>query len=157
MAPGTMIIGADHAGYLLKEDIKVFLIEKGMMVVDVGTVNCDAVDYPDYGSLAAQRVSSGEFDQGVLICGSGIGMSIVANKFPNIRAALCLDEDMAQMSRLHNDSNILVLAARKTDTAKARAICDIWLKTEFEGGRHKKRIDKIKDLEQKLLQMKKSS
>ncbi|MBN1664386.1 MAG: ribose 5-phosphate isomerase B [Deltaproteobacteria bacterium] len=145
----TIIIGTDHAGYQLKEDIKTFLIDKGMTVVDVGAPSGDSVDYPDYGALAARRISSGEINRGILICGSGIGMSIVANKFPRVRAALCLDEDMARLSRLHNDSNILVLAGRKTDASTARKIVDIWLVTEFEGGRHQKRIDKIKDLEHK--------
>jgi ribose 5-phosphate isomerase B len=150
MAEEKIIIGADHAGYPLKEFLIPFLRDKDMTVIDVGPSNCDSVDYPDYGSEAARRVSSGEFTQGILICGSGIGMSIVANKFPNVRAALCLDEDTARLSRLHNDSNILVLAARKTDSAQAMAICDVWLKTAFEGGRHIKRVDKIRDLEHTL-------
>ena len=150
MTTGSMIIGSDHAGYQLKEDIKAFLSEKGISVVDVGTQGPGSIDYPDYGSRGAQGVSSGQFERGILICGSGIGMSIVANKFPHVRAALCLDEDMARLSRLHNDSNILVLAARKTDAAQAKAIVDVWLTTPFEGGRHTKRIDKIRDLERKL-------
>ncbi|MBN1381590.1 MAG: ribose 5-phosphate isomerase B [Deltaproteobacteria bacterium] len=150
MTTGKIIIGSDHAGYSLKQNIIYYLQDMGMTVADAGATSGDSVDYPDYGSLVAQSVSSGEFERGILICGSGIGMSIVANKFPNVRAALCLDEDMAEMSRLHNNSNILVLAGRKTDTATAKAITATWLKTEFEGGRHTKRIDKIKDLEHRL-------
>lgn len=151
MTAGSMIIGADHAGYELKENLKAYLIEKSITVIDAGTESCDSVDYPDYGYRAARAVSTGQIERGILICGSGIGMSIVANKFPNVRAALCLDEDMARSSRMHNDSNMLVLAARKTDAAQARAILDVWLTTPFEGGRHMKRIDKIRDLEKILL------
>jgi RpiB/LacA/LacB family sugar-phosphate isomerase len=150
MTARQMLIAADHAGYILKEDVKRHLQKMGLAVVDAGTQSCDPVDYPDYGAPVARSVSSGDCDRGILICGSGIGMSIVANKFPNVRAALCLDEDMAIMSRLHNDSNILILAARKTDAATARGIVEIWLNTGFEGGRHIKRIEKIKEIEQLL-------
>jgi len=145
-----MIIGSDHAGFALKESVKGFLSSAGFRVFDAGTHCDESVDYPDYGVLAAGRVSSGEFEKGILVCGSGVGMAIVANKFPGIRAALCLDEETARLARQHNDSNILVLAGRKTEAAAAERIIKTWLETPFEGGRHQKRLDKIRELEQKL-------
>jgi len=145
-----IIIGSDHAGFTLKESVKGFLSSAGIRVFDAGTHRDESVDYPDYGVLAAGRVSSGEFEKGILVCGSGVGMAIVANKFPGIRAALCLDEETARLARQHNDSNILVLAGRKTEAAAAERIIKTWLETPFEGGRHQKRLDKIRELEQKL-------
>ena len=145
-----IIIGSDHAGFALKESVKGFLSSAGFRVFDAGTHRDESVDYPDYGVLAAGRVSSGEFEKGILVCGSGVGMAIVANKFPGIRAALCLDEETARLARQHNDSNILVLAGRKTEAAAAERIIKTWLETPFEGGRHQKRLDKIRELEQKL-------
>jgi ribose 5-phosphate isomerase B len=145
-----IIIGSDHAGFTLKESVKGFLSSAGIRVFDAGTHRDESVDYPDYGVLTAGRVSSGEFEKGILVCGSGVGMAIVANKFPGIRAALCLDEETARLARQHNDSNILVLAGRKTETAAAQRIIKTWLETPFEGGRHQKRLDKIRELEQKL-------
>jgi ribose 5-phosphate isomerase B len=147
MAMEKIIIGADHAGYPLKEALKPFLAEIGFAVTDVGTDSERPVDYPDFGTRVAEAVSTGVFQRGILICGSGVGMSITANRFPGVRAALCLDEETARMSRLHNDANILVLAGRKTDTGTARAITKIWLATPFEGGRHQKRLDKIREAE----------
>jgi len=145
-----IIVGSDHAGYHLKETIKQYLAEMDQEITDVGTHCMDDTDYPDFGIMVSKRVSSGEFTRGILICGSGVGMTIVANKFPSVRAVLCLDEDTAHMSRLHNDTNILVLAGRRTETERAKAITDTWLKTAFEGGRHQKRLDKIRALERKL-------
>jgi RpiB/LacA/LacB family sugar-phosphate isomerase len=145
-----IIIGSDHAGFSLKEDIKVFLSDMEYTVTDVGTQSSESVDYPDFGIKVAERVSAGEFNRGILVCGSGVGMAIVANKFPLIRAVLCLDVETARLSRLHNDSNILVLAGRRTDTDTAKLIVQIWLNTEFEGGRHERRINKIKDIELKI-------
>ena len=145
-----VIIGSDHAGYVLKEALKRPLAAAGAEVLDAGTHCGDSVDYPDYGTVAAGRVSSGEFEKGILVCGSGVGMAIVANKFPGVRAALCLDEETARLSRQHNDSNVLVLAGRKTDPETASRIIRVWLETPFEGGRHQKRLDKIRALEQKL-------
>jgi RpiB/LacA/LacB family sugar-phosphate isomerase len=145
-----MIIGSDHAGFALKESVKGFLSSAGFRVFDAGTHREESVDYPDYGVLAAERVSSGEFEKGILICGSGVGMAIVANKFPGIRAALCLDEETARLSRRHNDSNILVLAGRKTETEAAERIIKAWMETPFDGGRHQKRLDKIRDIEKRL-------
>jgi ribose 5-phosphate isomerase B len=145
-----IIIGADHAGYQLKETLKPFLKEIGLAVTDTGTDSDRSIDYPDFAARVAEAVSNGLFPKGILICGSGVGMSITANRFPGVRAALCLDEETARMSRLHNDSNILVLAGRKTDAATARGIAKIWLTTPFEGGRHQKRLDKIKEVENGL-------
>jgi len=145
-----IIIGSDHAGFALKETVKSYLSSAGYRVFDAGTHREESVDYPDYGVPAAERVSLGEFEKGILICGSGVGMTIVANKFPGIRAALCLDEETARLSRQHNDSNVLVLAGRKTDSAAAERIVKTWMETPFEGGRHQKRLDKIRQIEQRL-------
>ena len=145
-----IIIGSDHAGFLLKEAIKQYLADKGYAITDVGTDSTEPVDYPDFAAKVANRVSAGGFDRGILVCGSGAGMTIVANKFPHIRAALCLDVETARLSRLHNDTNILVLAGRRTDTESAKSITQMWLNTEFEGGRHQRRIDKIRDIESRL-------
>lgn len=145
-----IIIGADHAGYALKEAIKPFLAEMGFAVTDVGTDSDRPADYPDYACRVGEGVSSGVFPRGMLICGSGVGMAIVANRFPGVRAAVCLDEETARSSRMHNDSNVLVLAGRKTDADTARAIVRVWLATPFEGGRHQKRLDKITDTDNRL-------
>ena len=139
-------IASDHAGYELKNNIKSYLEKKPLSVEDFGTFKNDAVDYPDYGILAARAVSQGKADKGILICGSGIGMSIVANKVNGIRAALCMTEEMAEMSRKHNDANILVLGGRMIDFDEAKKAVDVWLKTAFEGGRHLRRINKIHQL-----------
>jgi len=147
--PEKIVIAADHAGYSLKEALKTFLTEMGLAVTDVGTDSDHAVDYPDPGGKAAEAVSTGLFPRGILICGSGIGMSIVANRFPGVRAALCLDEETARLSRMHNDANILVLASRKTDPETARQIVRMWLTTPFEGGRHQQRLDKIREMKLK--------
>jgi ribose 5-phosphate isomerase B len=147
---GQIIIGSDHAGFPLKEVVKQYLAEMGYPVTDAGTDSLANVDYPDFGAVVAQRVSAAEFDRGILVCGSGVGMSIVANKFPGVRAALCLDEETAHMSRLHNDANILVLAGRRTKEETAKSIASLWLNTEFEGGRHQGRLDKIADIGKRL-------
>ncbi len=139
----NIIIGSDHAGFYLKEELKISFA--GM--TDVGTYSEEPVDYPDFAARVARAISSGEFKRGILICGSGVGMSIVANKFPGVRAALCTDADTARLSRMHNDSNVLVLAGRRTQAETAVEIVDIWLDTAFEGGRHSRRLDKIKDIE----------
>ena len=147
MSGEGIIIGADHAGFHLKAALKSHLTGLGLAVTDVGTPGSDPVDYPLFGAEAAARVSSGEFSRGVLICGSGIGMAVVANKFPDVRAAVCLDEDTARLGRRHNDINVLCLAGRKTDPARAVKIIDVWLETAFEGGRHLRRIERIRDIE----------
>ncbi|MDO8721305.1 MAG: ribose 5-phosphate isomerase B [Syntrophales bacterium] len=145
-----IVIGSDHAGFELKKTVKTCLTDAGWEVSDAGTYEEVPVDYPDFGCKAAAMVSSGEFERGVLICGSGVGMTILANKFPGVRAVLCLDEEMARLSRMHNDTNILALAGRRTDTQQALKIITVWLETAFEGGRHQRRIDKIRQWEEKL-------
>lgn len=145
-----IIIGADHAGYPLKEALKPFLAEMGLAVADAGTDSERAVDYPDFAVKVAEAVSVGVFPRGILICGTGVGMSMVANRFPGVRAALCRDEEEARISRMHNDANILVLAGRKTDAEMAMKIVRTWLTTPFEGGRHQRRLDKIGETELRL-------
>jgi ribose 5-phosphate isomerase B len=145
-----IILGSDHAGFPLKETIRQYLADMGYTITDVGTDCTESVDYPDFAIRVASRVSSGEFDRGILVCGSGVGMDIVANKFPRIRAVLGLDEVTVRLSRQHNNTNILVLAGRRTDQALAKSITRVWLNTEFEGGRHQRRLDKIGELEKRL-------
>lgn len=140
-------IGCDHAAFDLKNDIRSFLESNGHSCVDFGTDGPDSVDYPDFGRLVSEAVSRGEVERGVLICGTGIGMSIVANKFPLIRGALCYDIFTAKMSRMHNDANILVLGARVTGKEMAIEIARAWFETGFDGGRHQNRLNKIIELE----------
>ena len=134
-------IGCDHAGFCLKSEILQAFPELDWQ--DFGAFNAASMDYPDTGRPAAQAVANGSCEKGILICGSGIGMSIVANKVKGIRAALCWTPEIAQLSRMHNNSNILVLAGRFTTTPIALEIIRVWLNTSFEGGRHQARIDKI--------------
>jgi ribose 5-phosphate isomerase B len=141
------VIASDHGGLALKEAIAVYLQEKNVEIVDLGTMNDDSVDYPDYGIKVARSVSLGEADRGILICGTGIGMSIVANKFPGIRAALITDEFTAQMSKEHNDANVIVMGGRVLSSAQAQKMVQIWLEASYEGGRHQRRLDKIANLE----------
>ncbi|HEX5773134.1 MAG TPA: ribose 5-phosphate isomerase B [Geomobilimonas sp.] len=143
-------LGSDHGGLELKESIKELLRERGVAVVDCGTDNGSSVDYPDFGEKVARKVSSGEVEKGILFCGTGIGMSIVANKYPRVRAALVTDAFMAQMAKEHNNANILVLGGRVLDADKARDMVSIWLDATFEGGRHQGRLDKITALERDL-------
>ncbi len=142
MAKSKIIIGSDHGGFNLKEVLISHFKEVGYEVQDMGCDSTESCDYPVYGYKVADLVAK-EHCLGVLICGTGIGMSIVANRNKNIRAALCSNEYMARMSRMHNDANVLVLGARVTGTGLALEITDAWLNTEFEGGRHKKRLDMI--------------
>ncbi len=143
-------IGSDHAGFGLKEDILRLLKDLNMDIVDCGTDTTESVDYPDFGARVSELVSSGEVERGILICGTGIGMSMVANKYPNVRAALCNDLFSAKMSRMHNDANVLVLGGRVIGKDLAVAIVKVWLETPFEGERHLKRLNKIKKIEEKL-------
>jgi ribose 5-phosphate isomerase B len=143
-------VGSDHGGFGLKTAIKELLIERGIIVEDLGTDNGDSVDYPDFGEKVAREVSAGKFEKGVLICGTGIGMSIVANKFPGVRAALVTDPFMARMAKEHNNANILVLGERVLAESEAREIVATWLDATFEGGRHQGRLDKIALLEKEL-------
>ena len=136
-------MGSDHAGYALKEFVKEYLTVSDFEVEDCGTFSEDSVDYTDFGILVAGKVSSGDFNRGILICGTGLGMSMVANRFKYVRAALCNDIFSAMMSRQHNDSNLLVLGGRVIGEELAKEIVSVWLKTPFEGGRHKKRIEKF--------------
>ena len=136
-------LAADHAGFELKERIKSKLAADGHEVFDRGTFDETSTDYPDHGVLAARDVADGISERAVLVCGSGIGMSMVANKIRGVRAALCTSVIMAEMSRLHNDANALTLGARYTESDQALEILDVWLNTPFEGGRHQRRVDKI--------------
>jgi ribose 5-phosphate isomerase B len=139
----AVIIGCDHAAYPLKETVKAYLGELGIAVEDAGAFSEDSVDYPDFGIKVASAVSSGVFSRGILLCGSGIGMSMVANRFAHVRAALCHDLFAAAMSRKHNDANILVLGGRVTGDVLALEVVRVWLETAFEGGRHQTRLDKF--------------
>ena len=140
-------LGADHAGYQLKDRIKEHLQSKGIQVRDEGTSSADSVDYPDYARLVAHDVSGHRSDLGILVCGSGIGMAISANKVDGIRAANASNEYEARMSREHNDANVLTLGARILSEEAALKIVDEWLAAQFAGGRHQRRIDKISELE----------
>jgi ribose 5-phosphate isomerase B len=147
---GPLAIGADHGGVQVKQALVAHLRERGLDVVDVGTADQASVDYPDFGRAVAERVSRGEAERGVLLCTNGIGMSIVANKFPGVRAALVSDVTAARMAREHNDANVLVLGGGMTGTFLARELVDVFLATPFAGGRHQRRVDKISDLERDL-------
>jgi len=145
-----IVIGSDHAGFEFKNEIIRILKEKKLPVEDLGTFTRESSDYPDAGIKVGEAVSSKKADRGILVCGSGIGMSIVANKFPGVRAALVSSDEAAGLSRRHNDANVLILGERILDPGKLSAILSIWLETEFEGGRHQRRIDKIDALERSL-------
>jgi ribose 5-phosphate isomerase B len=138
-----MIIGSDHAGYQMKEKVIAYLRERGVEVEDVGTHGEESVDYTDFGKKVAKKVSDANFDRGILICGTGLGMSMVANRFPGVRAALANDLFSAIMSRRHNDSNILVMGGRLIGDTLALQLIDTWLDTPFEGGRHQRRLEKM--------------
>ena len=140
---------SDHAGYELKKGIIAYLSEKGINYEDFGCGPDEKVDYVDYAEKAIKRVSSGEYDRAILVCGTGLGMAIVANKHKGIRATPCFDDYTAEMSRKHNDSNCLTLGGRIVPLDEALSIVRIWLETEFEGERHQKRIDKIFDIEER--------
>jgi ribose 5-phosphate isomerase B len=142
--------GCDHGGVDLKEFLLKYLRSQGLDVRDFGTQGRESVDYPDFAKEVSRRVSSGQAERGVLICTSGIGMSISANKFPGVRAALVQDVDSARSSREHNNANILVLSGAKTDGLLAQQIVEAWLATPFAGGRHQRRIDKIQQIEADL-------
>jgi ribose 5-phosphate isomerase B len=143
-------LGSDHGGYNLKQSLIPFLQERDIQVADAGTNNGDdSVDYPDFAERVALLVTHGEADAGILVCGTGIGISIAANKVPGIRAALVTDEFMARMAKEHNNANILVLGGRVLDEQKACNLVGAWLDATFEGGRHQGRLDKITELENK--------
>jgi ribose 5-phosphate isomerase B len=136
-------VAADHAGFELKEHVRRWLAEHGHDVADFGTTGTESVDYPDYAFAASDAVARGEADAGVLMCGTGVGMSIAANKVPGIRAAVVCDPRVAALSRAHNNANVLCLAGRFTAPAEADAILQVWFSTGFDGGRHARRIGKI--------------
>jgi len=146
----VIAIGSDHGGVDLKNFLAGVLRSKNIDVRDFGTQGRESVDYPDFAREVSLRVSRGEADRGILICTTGIGMSIIANKFLGVRAALVQDLDSARTSREHNDANILVLSGAKTDTALGRDILEIWLDTPFAGGRHQRRVEKIAQVERDL-------
>ena len=140
-------LACDHGGFELKEELKAFLRSMGFEPIDLGTFSEDSVDYPDYGILVAEKISRGEMEKGILVCGTGIGMSIVANKFPGVRAALANDLYSSRCSREHTDANILVIGGRIVGKELAKEIVKLWLDTPFAGGRHKRRLEKIEALE----------
>lgn len=143
----TIYLAADHAAYELKEIIKKHLVEQGFRVEDMGSHSAESVNWAEYGAKAAQRVSQDPEDaRGIIVCGSGIGMSMVSNKFKGVRAALCNDVYAAEMSRRHNNANVLNMGARVIEKELALKIVDTWLDTPFEGGRHQKRLDYLHDV-----------
>lgn len=136
-------IGSDHAGFDLKEHLKNYLEEEGYEVIDEGTYSLESVDYPDFGKKVGQRVADKEADRGLVVCGSGIGISIAANKVPGIRCALVSEPLSARLSRQHNDANVLALGGRLIGLEMAKECLKVFLQTDFEGGRHQRRIDKL--------------
>lgn len=136
-------LGADHAGYQLKDSLKRLLDDLGVTYQDFGTESALSVDYPDFAQAVAKAVSSGECDRGILVCGTGVGMAIAANKIPGIRSAAVVDADTAKLARGHNDLNVLALGARMTPESRAREIVRAFIETPFEGGRHAVRVKKI--------------
>ena len=139
----SILIASDHAGFALKEQLEGWLRERGYTVKDLGTDSEDSTDYADYAHPLAQQVSEGMAQRGVLLCGTGLGMSYVANRYPNVRAAVAWSPEIAELARRHNDANVLALPARFLSEEQARQIVERWLDTPFEGGRHERRIEKI--------------
>ena len=140
-------IACDHGGFELKENLKKWLTENNYEVIDYGTNSLDSCDYPDFGKKAAEAVANKIVDKGIVICTTGIGMSIVANKVDGVRCALVSNTDAASLTRRHNDTNVLALGAKYTNFDLAKEITQVWLSTEFEGGRHQRRVDKIMEIE----------
>jgi ribose 5-phosphate isomerase B len=147
----SIALGADHAGFPLKEALKAWLGARGYGVVDFGTQSAESVDYPDFGAAVATAVAAGTAERGVLVCGTGIGMVMAANKVPGVRAAACTDAYTARMSREHNDANVLALGARVTGRDAAIEILDAWLGAAFAGGRHARRVAKLAQLDRARL------
>jgi|SRR5437773_2251042 len=145
-------IAADHAGYDEKEIVKKMLDDMGIAYDDFGTVSTESVDYPDYAKKVAEGVAHGDYDQGLLVCGSGTGMAIAANKVPGVRAAVAWNEDIARLAREHNDANVLSLAARFTSPDEIQNIVKAFLSAKFDGGRHTRRVEKIAEIEKEELQ-----
>ena len=136
-------VASDHGGYKLKEKVKEYLESRDIDVIDLGTNSEESVDYPEYGRACAKAVAGGEADRGIVCCGTGIGISIAANKVKGIRCGLCTNVEMAKLTRQHNDANMLAMGGRIIDDETAMAITEAFIDTEFEGGRHQRRIDKI--------------
>ncbi len=147
-----LAVGSDHGGYELKIAVLEMLKERGVDCADFGTDGTDSVDYPDFAAKVAGAVSSGEAELGILICGTGIGMSISANKFTRVRAALVHDDFTAQMAREHNNANILVMGGRVLSIKQGKRLVEIWLDSDYEGGRHQNRVDKISAIEQQVIE-----
>jgi len=145
-----IIIGSDHAGFRLKEKLKPYLEEKGFKVIDAGTYSTQRCDYPLIAGKLAEAVSKGKYERGILICYTGIGNSIVANRLKNVRAALCYNIKAARLSRAHNDSNLLVLGAAFLRPEMAKRILSVWLNTAFAGGRHRRRLNQLKRIERTI-------
>ncbi|HEX9778925.1 MAG TPA: ribose 5-phosphate isomerase B [Geopsychrobacteraceae bacterium] len=145
------VVASDHGGLELKEAIVALLAERGLPYTDLGPIDLDSVDYPDFGAKVAGAVSDGKAAAGILVCGTGIGMSIVANKFPRVRAALVHDGFTARMAKEHNNANVLVLGGRILSTGNGLELVKIWLDTDYAGGRHQKRLDKISQIEQGIV------
>jgi len=144
-----LLIASDHAGFVLKEKLKIYLEQKGISVKDLGTHSLERCDYPEYAYDLAKSISSGKSSRGILICKSGIGNSIVANRLPRVRAALCYNLRVAKLSREHNDSNVLVLGSAFVKAEIAKRIVSAWLNTRFLGGRHRRRLNQIREFERR--------
>ena len=142
-------VAADHGGLKLKNRIKEYLLEKGHEIYDFGTNSTESCDYPDFALPAAEAVASGKCDRGIIVCSTGIGVSMVANKVPGVRCALCHEKYSAEFTRRHNDANVLAMGEKVVEAECALELVDIFLKTEFEGGRHQRRVDKITAIEKK--------
>jgi len=145
-----ILLAADHAGFALKEKLKSYLTQKGLKLKDLGTFSRERCDYPEFAYALAKGISSGKYKQGILICKTGIGSAIVANRLPGVRASLCYNAQAARLTREHNDSNVLVLGSAFVNAAQAKRIVNVWLKTEFAGGRHQRRLNQIKKIEQEI-------
>lgn len=147
MKPTKIAIGSDHAGFEAKEKAKAELVALGVEVIDKGSHSLESVDYPDFGAAVARAVVSGEVERGVLVCGSGIGISIAANKIPGARAALCWNEETARLAREHNDANVMCFGSRFIEPEQAARMVRIFLETDFAGGRHAQRVEKLAALD----------
>ena len=139
-------VASDHGGFKLKEEVKAHLLERGLEVLDLGTHTEDSVDYPEYGKACGEAVVGGQADVGIVVCGTGIGISIAANKVKGVRCGLCTSVEMATLTKQHNNANVLALGGRTTGTELAMQIVDAWLDTEFEGGRHQRRVDMLNQM-----------
>ncbi len=142
-------LGSDHAGFEMKEALKPYFVSRGIEITDVGPLDDSSVDYPEFAERVGRAVADGAADLGVLVCGSGIGMAMAANKVPGVRAAMVTEPELARMMRLHNDANVITLGGRYIPRQTAEEILDAFFDTEFEGGRHQRRVDKIADIERR--------